>query len=192
VESLPLEPGRPDVVRVMNLHKAKGLEADVVFLVDPCGGAAKHADVRIVRSGAEARGYFLLIRRKKGSWARDVLGEPPGWAAHQAEEEKYLEAEEKRLLYVAATRARQMLVVGRWAKPTGGSRPRAVFSDQLAGVPALKVPADASVPTLEAVDVSGAVADAARAARDGKHEAVRAASWSASSEVLARARARRA
>ena len=32
VESLPLEPGRTDVVRLMNLHKAKGLEADVVFL----------------------------------------------------------------------------------------------------------------------------------------------------------------
>ena len=38
VESLPLEPGRSDVVRVMNLHKAKGLEAAVVFLADPCGG----------------------------------------------------------------------------------------------------------------------------------------------------------
>ena len=35
VESLPLEPGRTDVVRLMNLHKAKGLEADVVFLADP-------------------------------------------------------------------------------------------------------------------------------------------------------------
>ena len=38
VESLPLEPGQSDVVRVMNLHKAKGLEAPVVFLADPCGG----------------------------------------------------------------------------------------------------------------------------------------------------------
>ena len=28
VESLPLESGRTDVVRVMNLHKAKGLEAE--------------------------------------------------------------------------------------------------------------------------------------------------------------------
>jgi diadenosine tetraphosphate (Ap4A) HIT family hydrolase len=31
-------PYPPDVVRLMKLHKAKGLEADVVFLVDPCGG----------------------------------------------------------------------------------------------------------------------------------------------------------
>ena len=38
VESLPLEPGRTDVVRLMNLHKAKGLEANVVFLADPLGG----------------------------------------------------------------------------------------------------------------------------------------------------------
>ncbi|MFI5328985.1 MAG: UvrD-helicase domain-containing protein, partial [Candidatus Rokuibacteriota bacterium] len=30
VESVPLEPGRTNVVRVMNLHKAKGLEAPVV------------------------------------------------------------------------------------------------------------------------------------------------------------------
>jgi len=35
VESVPLESGRRDVVRLMNLHKAKGLEADVVFLADP-------------------------------------------------------------------------------------------------------------------------------------------------------------
>ncbi len=35
VESLPLEPGRADVVRLMNLHKAKGLEGTVVFLADP-------------------------------------------------------------------------------------------------------------------------------------------------------------
>ena len=38
VESVPLEPGRTNVVRVMNLHKAKGLEAPVVFLADPVRG----------------------------------------------------------------------------------------------------------------------------------------------------------
>src|SRR6202040_3001776 len=44
VESLPLEPGQSDVVRVMNLHKAKGLEAPVVFLADPCGGFKPRVD----------------------------------------------------------------------------------------------------------------------------------------------------
>jgi ATP-dependent helicase/nuclease subunit A len=52
VESLPLEPGRSDVVRVMNLHKAKGLEAPVVFLADPCGGPWRRVDVRVGRDGA--------------------------------------------------------------------------------------------------------------------------------------------
>jgi hypothetical protein len=46
VESLPLEPGRRDVVRLMNLHKAKGLEATVVFLADPCGGVKPRVDVK--------------------------------------------------------------------------------------------------------------------------------------------------
>src|SRR5690606_5751369 len=34
----PLEPNRPGVVRLMNLHQAKGLEATVVVLADPSGG----------------------------------------------------------------------------------------------------------------------------------------------------------
>ena len=63
VESLPLEPGRSDVVRLMNLHKAKGLEATVVFLADPCGGVKPRVDVRIVRDGLSARGYFSITTR---------------------------------------------------------------------------------------------------------------------------------
>src|SRR6185436_17086842 len=59
VESLPLEPGRTDVVRVMNLHKAKGLDA------------------------------------------------------HVEAERPYCTAEDDRLFYVAATRARSMLIVSR-------------------------------------------------------------------------------
>ena len=38
---MPLEPGRTDVVRLMNLHKAKGLEAPVVFLADPRAAAGR-------------------------------------------------------------------------------------------------------------------------------------------------------
>ncbi len=33
----PLQPGRDDVVRIMNLHKAKGLEAKIVILAHPAG-----------------------------------------------------------------------------------------------------------------------------------------------------------
>src|SRR5262249_7998960 len=60
VESLPLEPGRGDVVRLMNLHKSKGLEAAVVFLADPSGGVRPWVDVRIIRDGHDAKGYCLI------------------------------------------------------------------------------------------------------------------------------------
>jgi len=84
VESLPLEPGRGDVVRLMNLHKAKGLEAPVVFLADPCGGVGRWADVRIIREGINARGYFQLTR--EFGKQNKVVGEPAGWGAYEAEE----------------------------------------------------------------------------------------------------------
>ena len=38
---------------------------------------------------------------------RTLLGEHADWGAHEAAELPYLQAEEDRLLYVAATRARQ-------------------------------------------------------------------------------------
>jgi ATP-dependent helicase/nuclease subunit A len=113
VESLPLEPGRTDVVRLMNLHKAKGLEAEVVFLADPAGGVKTRVDVHIERAGTEAVGWLKIVRRNEGSYGEKLLGEHPDWPAWEAAEKPYLEAEEDRLLYVAATRARQMLVISR-------------------------------------------------------------------------------
>ncbi len=113
IESLPLEPGRPDVVRLMNLHKAKGLEAEVVFLADPAGGVRLRADVHIERAERETVGWLKIVRRNEGSYVETLLGEHPDWAAWEAAEKPYLEAEEDRLLYVAATRARQMLVISR-------------------------------------------------------------------------------
>jgi ATP-dependent exoDNAse (exonuclease V) beta subunit len=106
VESLPLEPGQSDVVRVMNLHKAKGLEAPVVFLADPCGGFKPRVDVRIIRDGLTARGYFDITT--DWGYSEKVLAEPVGWEQFKQEEQDYLAAEESRLLYVAATRARDL------------------------------------------------------------------------------------
>jgi ATP-dependent helicase/nuclease subunit A len=180
VESLPLEPGRGDVVRLMNLHKAKGLEASVVFLADPCGGVGRWADVRIVRDGASARGYFqLTCEFGKGT---KVVGEPAGWAAHEAEELRYLEAEESRLLYVAATRARDALVVGRWAKAGGkGKRAWAVFDPFLGDARELEVLDTVALPPIRKVDLSATAADHASATRATAHDRARSPSWSASS-----------
>ena len=104
----PLEPGRADVVRVMNLHKAKGLEAGVVVLASPFGGAPHRPFKRIVRDEAgRALGYTTVSDGDR------MLAQPPDWESEHAPiEEAFEAAEQDRLLYVAATRAADELVVG--------------------------------------------------------------------------------
>jgi ATP-dependent helicase/nuclease subunit A len=187
VESLPLEPGHSDLVRVMNLHKAKGLEASVVFLADPCGGPWQRVSVTVSRDGASARGYFC-IKRKNGEFGEKAIAAPAGWAQHEADEQIYLAAEEQRLLYVAGTRARDKLVVGRWARGAGRSTPAwGAFEPFLTGAPELAVPATASAPAAQKVDLSAGANTRAFIARVAAHKRVREASWSATS-VTAEAR----
>jgi ATP-dependent helicase/nuclease subunit A len=51
----PLEPGKPDAVRLMNLHQAKGLEADVVVLADPSGGQDRTPRQHVAGSRTDRR-----------------------------------------------------------------------------------------------------------------------------------------
>jgi ATP-dependent exoDNAse (exonuclease V) beta subunit len=88
-----------DGVRLMTVHKAKGLEFKVVILAD--------LTCRMSRSDASryldaSRG---LCATKIGGWAPHELYE------HEQEEVARDEAEGVRLAYVAATRARDLLVV---------------------------------------------------------------------------------
>ncbi len=137
-----LEPGRRDVVRLMNLHKAKGLEGKVVFLADPMAGVMPRADIRIVREGAAARGYFA-ITKPKGPHGVETLAEPAGWSIFEQDELRFVTAEETRLLYVAATRAREALVVSEWLGSAKGraTKPWAPLQPYLAQRPAIVVPA---------------------------------------------------
>jgi ATP-dependent helicase/nuclease subunit A len=176
-ESIPLEPGRSDVVRLMNLHKAKGLEARVVFLADPLGGVTARADVRILRDGMRAVG-FLPITRPLGEWGRELLAEPAGWAEHERAELAYVEAEERRLLYVAATRAKNLLVVSRSCKKggrsTGAWEP---LDPYLADAPKLSIPGDMPPPAGAAVHVTPELREAARAGREERLRVARQPSW---------------
>jgi len=186
VESLPLEPGRTDVVRIMNLHKAKGLEADVVFLADPCGGFNPRVDVHISRTGATSQGWFPVVKKSERSYNSKVLGEHADWPAHKAAELPYLEHEQDRLLYVAATRARQVLVVSRWS---GNAKAPAwgVLNDFLVDAPELRVPTKVHVAQPVAADCSSAVQAEALATREVAHARLREATWSITS-VTAEAR----
>ena len=104
----PLEPGRAGVVRVMNLHKAKGLEAPVVVLASPFGGGY-HAPVRrVVRDETGRALGFTTV-----SDGDRRLAQPRDWSdVHKPTEDRFEAAEQDRLLYVAATRAIDELVIG--------------------------------------------------------------------------------
>lgn len=177
VESLPLEPGRDDVVRLMNLHKAKGLEAPVVFLANPFSGVSPRVDVRVVREADQARGYFQ-IKREFGKGEK-VVAEPEGWDQHHDDELLYIQAEEQRLLYVAATRAKDMLVISQWGKSAGGRRPWEVFDSFLGKAKELSVPASIQQTMPEVVDLSASAAATAVKRAEARHLHAVRASWAA-------------
>jgi ATP-dependent helicase/nuclease subunit A len=179
VESIPLEPGRSDVVRLMNLHKAKGLEARVVFLADPCGGVKPRASKRIVREGSKATGWFV-IERDIGNHQSMTIAQPEGWEAHEQKEIEYQQAEETRLLYVAATRAQDMLVVGRYAKK-GSSRPWDALSPFLTKAKELEVPKALALPKPAKVDLSDKARNKALAACAAAHRVAVEPSYSVTS-----------
>jgi ATP-dependent helicase/nuclease subunit A len=186
VESLALEPGRTDVVRVMNLHKAKGLEAKVVFLADPAGGLTPRVDVHIERTELKARGWFKIVRKAEGSFAGKLIGAHAEWPAHELAELPYVQAEEDRLLYVAATRARHMLVVGR---TTANMRAPAwgILNNFLTQATELAVPATVSVSNVIPLDCAAAAQAVASDARVAAHAIASEPSWAVTS-VTAEAR----
>ncbi len=94
-------PGDPDTVRVLSIHKAKGLESPIVALYD-----------------TDDRGYSPITTVPLWDEGRIAIGfrggcQPPDWDALVRREEKKGRAESRRLLYVACTRARDLLVVPR-------------------------------------------------------------------------------
>jgi ATP-dependent helicase/nuclease subunit A len=112
----PLEPGRPDAVRVMNLHQAKGLEAEVVVLADPSGEKSRRPTQHVRRDDLGAgRGYLKVIEPRRGRRGSTTLAQPSEWRKWEEAERKFEAAEDIRLLYVAVTRAREELWVARRA-----------------------------------------------------------------------------
>jgi ATP-dependent helicase/nuclease subunit A len=92
-------PGDPSTVRVLSIHKAKGLEAPVVVLFDSADG-------------------FRISTESVALWEEEriALGfragcQPPGWDRLVAADGKKAWAEGHRLKYVACTRARDLLVI---------------------------------------------------------------------------------
>ena len=110
IDELDVDPSRTDAVRLMNLHQVKGLEAKVVFLIDPSTEFDFPIDLFVDRTGEESRAHFMLSR--KFGQGLKTIAQPVGWDDYEEREGLFKRAEKMRLLYVASTRAMEMLVVG--------------------------------------------------------------------------------
>ncbi|MGG3466798.1 UvrD-helicase domain-containing protein [Neobacillus pocheonensis] len=100
-----------DAVRIMNVHKAKGLEAPIVFLAHPQKSVNPESFLsqHIKREDQVSKGYFTFST-ENGFGAKEVAI-PLEWEIHKAEELKYLVEEELRIIYVAATRAEKAVII---------------------------------------------------------------------------------
>ncbi|KGK89158.1 exonuclease V subunit beta [Desulfosporosinus sp. HMP52] len=113
-EELSLTTKEENVVRLMNVHKAKGLEASVVFLAQPFKEVSQKADIHIRRHGTEPEGYYVFNR--KLGYHSERIAQPDGWCVYENEELRYLQEEEYRLVYVAGTRSKNLLIISRSLK----------------------------------------------------------------------------
>jgi ATP-dependent helicase/nuclease subunit A len=161
LEEMNVEPSASDAVRLMNIHRAKGLEAPVVILAEPRERRDREPILHVSRGDAAPRGWFTLGKTGSGPrGSRSLFAVPPSWEERREEEARFEEAEQKRLLYVAATRAMNTLLVSVHEKITDRGRKRefvgpwAELNRVLADAPgpsdALELEAPREVPELAA------------------------------------------
>jgi len=140
------------VVRIMNLHKVKGLEASIVFLADTKGEKKHEVSLHVDRSEASLTRGFMSIRGESGTFTSGpLLAHPHDWELAQETEEPFQNAETTRLLYVAATRAGSNLVV---SSLVGSNRGHFwhTFDEALRAQSPLRQPETASALIQETVD----------------------------------------
>lgn len=95
-----------DVVRIMTLHKSKGLEFPVVILMELARHFRMPGDGELLRCDA-AQGVAL----KRCDAEQRVTGHTAAGRALEYKRRREIRAEEARLLYVGMTRARERLIL---------------------------------------------------------------------------------
>ncbi|MEA2838942.1 MAG: ATP-dependent helicase/nuclease subunit [Methylobacteriaceae bacterium] len=92
-----------DNVRVMTVHAAKGLEAKIIFLPDTCSLPGPQSAPCLFPIGNPRQPLIV--------WSPKKAGDPAPVAAARLQEKEMQEAEYRRLLYVAMTRAEERLII---------------------------------------------------------------------------------
>ncbi len=149
-------------VRVMNLHKVKGLEAPVVFLANAYGESSHEVDLFVDRSGGSVLGFMAIYGPPRG-WAKGpLLAHPDDWDALAAREDTFRAAERLRLRYVAATRAGSAMSITRRV-PAGKNTNNAwkYFGPHISADRSVEDPGEQSPPVLEKKAISIDMAESA-------------------------------
>jgi len=121
----PVEGEALDAVRLMTIHRAKGLEFEIVCVAD-LGRTPRGSGGDLLRVGRDGRLGLKVARAGRGRLIGVLDYDTVGVAREQAEER-----EERRLYYVAMTRARERLVLSGaitcepWPEARRGSAPLA-------------------------------------------------------------------
>lgn len=93
------------VVRLLSIHRAKGLEFPVVFLAD-LGRKKQSSDSKLFLA-VSGKGYDMQVKNEKTL----EMEKPKTWQMIDEEMKRKEKEERKRLFYVAATRAKHRLIL---------------------------------------------------------------------------------
>ncbi len=129
----PVEGEGLDAVRLMTIHRAKGLEFEIVCVADL--GRSPWRPAELLRVSADGRLGLRLARPGTG-------GREPALDYKQIGDEQLRaqESEERRLFYVAMTRAKERLIISGAAKLDGWTEGGAVGGGAIAWIAPAFVP----------------------------------------------------
>ena len=170
--------GALPAVRIMNLHKAKGLEAPVVFLADPSGESEHEVERHIDRSGGKVLGYLAIYRGGTQYGKGKLLAHPADWESLAEREGEFARAEALRLRYVAATRSGSATIITQRARQNNRN-PWCHFEPHLEAGCDLPDPGPQEAPTAERVSLAPAEVEEATAAIASRLSATREATYDA-------------
>ncbi len=140
-----------DVVRVMTVHAAKGLEFPIVILTGLNSGNRNRTEKAMFD---HSNGAASSIGVRMGSASAPF--ETGGFDALRDQERNAGKMENVRLMYVAATRAKDHLIVSTYRKDNDKSSPAAVFAELSEDAPQMWSPV---IPVPEPLGTGGSVAE---------------------------------